>query len=154
MNNTATLWKAIKQSPTYRINSQKCNLKLFSGWLDRDYSPQPFTRIQDVFIECWMPLLPKSTIQVYLLLCKLSNRTGWCWPSVAYLASELDLSKRTVRRATSQLQEYELISKGTIYNREEHQQHNIYRIMVVKEPQFLSETVQEDLLRQQESSQD
>ena len=52
---------------------------------------------------------------VYLYLCDRVNRDGICWPSIATIAKELELSKSTVRRALNDLRAAGLLTTKQRY---------------------------------------
>lgn len=126
------LKRRIEASPTHRIDGEKCELAQFLSWIETDYRPRRYARVQKEFINEHMLKLGLPDIRVYLILCEMANRRrGICWPSVYHLAERLGVSERHIRRSTRKLQQEGLIQKGRIYSRERHQQHNIYKISLL-----------------------
>jgi predicted transcriptional regulator len=122
----------IKRSPTHTIADRKCSLSKFLEWAGRSFYPATYTRVQNEFIQDWMPKLSKQAIETYLVLSQMSSKEeGICWPSVEYLSKKMGVSERHVRRATSELQRHGLIQKGRYHDRETNRQHNIYKIKLL-----------------------
>lgn len=126
------LRRRIIRSPSYSIDKKKCGRVDFLAWIDCDYRPRQFARVQREFIDRYMPKLGLPEIRVYLVLCQMANkRRGICWPSVHYLSERLGVSERHIRRSTRKLQQEGLIQKGRIHDRKSNRQHNIYKIALL-----------------------
>ncbi len=59
--------------------------------------------------------LPHRAIAVYLYLEDRANENGECWPSLNKMASELKLSRSTIRRALKDLREVKLVTTRQRY---------------------------------------
>jgi predicted transcriptional regulator len=122
----------VKKSPTHTIDKNRCGAREFLGWIDSDYKPRYYARVQPEFIQEHMLRLGLPDIRVYLLLCRMATKyRGIVWPSVRYLAERLGVSERHVRRSTRKLQQEGLIQKGRYYDRERNRQHNVYKIVLL-----------------------
>ena len=59
--------------------------------------------------------LSHRAIAVYLYLEDRANEKGECWPSLNKMASELKLSRSTIRRALKDLREVKLVTTRQRY---------------------------------------
>ena len=59
--------------------------------------------------------LSHRAIAVYLYLEDRANEKGECWPSLNKMASELKLSRSTIRRALKDLREAKLVTTRQRY---------------------------------------
>ena len=59
--------------------------------------------------------LSHRAIAVYLYLEDRANENGECWPSLNKMASELKLSRSTIRRALKDLREVKLVTTRQRY---------------------------------------
>ena len=59
--------------------------------------------------------LSHRSIAVYLYLEDRANENGECWPSLNRMASELKLSRSTIRRALRDLREAKLVTTRQRY---------------------------------------
>ncbi|MCM1059898.1 MAG: helix-turn-helix domain-containing protein [Eubacterium sp.] len=72
--------------------------------------------------------LPHRAVAVYLYLQSRADRDGKCFPSVPTIASDLKLSKSTVKRAIADLEKSGFISKERRYRKKGGNSSNMYFI--------------------------
>ena len=56
-------------------------------------------------------LLPHRAIPVYMYLKDRSGSTGSCWPGIKTIARDLNLSRSTVKRALTDLEQHGYLAK-------------------------------------------
>lgn len=56
-------------------------------------------------------LLPHRAIPVYMYLKDRSGSTGNCWPGIKTIAKDLNLSRSTVKRALTDLEQHGYLAK-------------------------------------------
>ena len=59
--------------------------------------------------------LPHRAVTVYIYLHDRANKKGECWPAIPTIATELNLSESTVRRALHDLRKAGLITTEQRY---------------------------------------
>lgn len=59
--------------------------------------------------------LPHRAVSVYIYLSDRANKDGECWPAIPTIASELKLSRSTVRRALQDLRKSGLLETRQRY---------------------------------------
>lgn len=72
--------------------------------------------------------LPHRAVSVYCYLCGRANKKGECFPAVRRISGELNLSKSTVYRAFSELEEYGLLERKARYHTQGGQRSSLYKI--------------------------
>lgn len=65
---------------------------------------------------------------VYMNLADRADRDGKCWPAIKTIASELNLSRSTVKRALDDLCRAKLLTKETRWRENGGLTSNLYRI--------------------------
>lgn len=64
-------------------------------------------------------------LAVYCLLCRMSNDSGYCWPSLNTISDKLKMGRSTIKRSVSVLIEKGLIS----YEKGNENKSNVYNIL-------------------------
>ena len=61
--------------------------------------------------------LPHRAIPVYMYLKDRSGSTGSCWPGIKTIAKDLNLSRSTVKRALTDLEQHGYLAKLPVPSR-------------------------------------
>lgn len=72
--------------------------------------------------------LPHRARSVYIYLCDRSNNDGSCWPGLKTIASDLNLSRSTVKRAIKDLEQRGYVEKKPRYRENGSNSSNLYII--------------------------
>ena len=72
--------------------------------------------------------LPHRAVSVYIYLFDRANKDGECWPSIPTIASELKLSRSTVRRALRDLRKAGLLETEQRYRTKGAKSSCLYKI--------------------------
>ena len=78
--------------------------------------------------------LPHRARSVYIYLSDRANKKGECWPAIPTIASELNLSESTVRRALHDLRKAGLITTEQRYRQNGGKSSLCYRLKHNKPP--------------------
>ena len=73
--------------------------------------------------------LPLRAKAVYMYLCDRANEKGACWPGINRIASDLDMSRSTVKRALGDLIQNGYIEKELRYRGNGSYSSNLYTIL-------------------------
>lgn len=73
--------------------------------------------------------LPHRCKTVYIYLKDRSSTSGFCWPGVKTIASDLGLSRSTVKRALKELENTRWIQKQLRYRENGSSTSNLYTIL-------------------------
>jgi len=74
-------------------------------------------------------LLPHRAIPVYMYLKDRSGSTGSCWPGVKTMAKDLNLSRSTVKRALTDLEQHGYLAKLPRYRPNGSNTSNLYTLL-------------------------
>jgi len=74
-------------------------------------------------------LLPHRAIPVYMYLKDRSSSTGSCWPGVKTIARDLNLSRSTVKRALTDLEQRGYLAKLPRYRPNGSNTSNLYTLL-------------------------
>ena len=73
--------------------------------------------------------LPHRAISVYMYLKDRSGSTGSCWPGVKTIARDLNLSRSTVKRALTDLEQRGYLAKLPRYRPNGSNTSNLYTLL-------------------------
>lgn len=72
--------------------------------------------------------LPHRAVSVYIYLYDRANKDGECWPAIPTIATDLNLSQSTVRRALKDLRKAGLITTEQRYRAKGGKSSLLYKI--------------------------
>ena len=72
--------------------------------------------------------LPHRAIPVYMYLKDRSGSTGSCWPGIKTIASDMKLSRTTVKRALHDLEQHGYLKKAYRYRPNGSSTSNLYTV--------------------------
>ena len=72
--------------------------------------------------------LPARAKAVYMYLRSMSASTGECWPGIKTIASDLSLSRSTVKRAIADLEKHGYIEKTSRFRENGSYTSNLYSV--------------------------
>lgn len=98
------------------------------------YFPRPvvaiFARPEHYFDTIYADtLLPHRAIPVYMYLKDRSGSTGSCWPGIKTIAKDLNLSRSTVKRALTDLEQRGYLAKLPRYRPNGSNTSNLYTLL-------------------------
>ena len=93
---------------------------------ERISKPDGYFYVPDAIFKCG---LSKTAMLVYFCLCKMSDSSGNCYPSVEYIGDLCNIkSKSTVRRALKDLIDHHLLIKQQQFRKNGGYSSNLYQI--------------------------
>ena len=91
---------------------------------------RPHTRIDNVIIDYYIPLIKPQGFAVYAALTRhFNHRTGLCNPSYNTLARETGMNRKTVIEYVKRLKDYGLIKIEAVWDGKGDRSSNHYRII-------------------------
>jgi len=113
----------------FKINFQTSGFALFG--LRPKFcctKPQNIERSLYILNKIYYADLPHRAVAVYLYLQSRADKDGKCFPSITTVASELKLSKSTVKRALADLEKSGFIRRERRYRKTGGNSSNMYFI--------------------------
>jgi DNA-binding transcriptional regulator GbsR (MarR family) len=75
----------------------------------RDLRQKEKFQVDDLYLSIYAKHMGLATTAVYISLCRHSDKTQQCFPSLKLIAEEHGISTKTVQRAIKKLREYNII---------------------------------------------
>ena len=73
--------------------------------------------------------LPHRAKTVYMYLKSMSISKGECWPGIKTIATDLSLSRSTVKRALAELEKHGMIEKSHRFRENGSYTSNLYKVI-------------------------
>ena len=73
-------------------------------------------------------LLPPRAVSVYMYLKDRSNSAGSCWPGIKTIARDMNLSRSTVKRALTDLEQHGYLKKASRHRPNWSSTSNLYTV--------------------------
>jgi len=100
----------------------------------RDYREKGWFFVDNVFIDRYSKIFGVNGSAIYFSLCRHSdNKTGKCYPSMALIGQELGITRQTVAKYVTLLEQYNLIKIEAIFDEKTKKRLNNVYTLTTKE---------------------
>lgn len=144
----STVRKAINNLIDAKILDKKVRYRQNGSQTSNLYSLTPFMTSGDYYFKVRNDIfnlqLSEKEIIVYMYLCSCSNKENECYPSLRQIAAACSISQTSVKAATKELIERNLIIKDNQYRENGGRRNNLYKIVTEEDDNITSNVVSEN----------